>query len=220
MSGRDDTANAPRDVRRRALWAMAALPVGLAAAGAASKGPPRPVVGGDMAARLDRLESMEAVAAILFDYARANDRLDEALLRSCFWPESRHKHGGFDGASRDFIDFAVKILRTVKYTAHHISNVAVEVKGDQAFSECYYFAHHRRDAKTGGGEEDAFFEGRYIDRLERRDGVWRIIQRRGLSDYSIVEPARAPMASWPAGQHSERFPDDDYYAMRRAFEAS
>jgi hypothetical protein len=212
--------NGPRDVRRRALWAMATLPIGLAAASAsaATRAPAKPA-GGDLAARLDRLESKDAVARILNDYARANDRLDEALLRSLFWPESRHHHGGFDGTSTDFINFALKILHGVKYTAHHISNVSVEVKGDKAFSECYYFAHHRRDAKTGG-EEDAFFEGRYIDRLERRAGVWKIIQRRGLSDYSIVEPATTPFASWPAGQHSERFPDDDYYAMRRAFEAS
>ena len=210
----------PRDMRRRALWAMAALPVGLAAASAtaASRQGTRPA-GGDLAARLDALESKEAVAGILNDYARANDRVDEALLRACFWPESRHHHGGFNGASTDFIGFALKILHSVKYTAHHISNVSVEVKGDKAFSECYYFAHHRRDAKAGGGEEDAFFEGRYLDLLERRAGVWKIIQRRGLSDYSIVEPAKTPFASWPAGQHSERFPDDDYYAMRRTFEA-
>ncbi|WP_238995515.1 nuclear transport factor 2 family protein [Sphingomonas solaris] len=209
--------NAPEGMRRRALWAVAALPIGLAAA-AAAKAPARPA-GEDLASRLDRLEAKEAVARVLNDYARANDRVDEALLRSCFWPESRHHHGGFDGASSDFIGFAMKILRAVKYTAHHISNIAVDVKGDRAFSECYYFAHHRRDAKTGGGEEDAFFEGRYIDRLERRGGVWKIIQRRGLSDYSVVSPAATPIASWPAGQHSGRFPDDDYYAMRRAFEA-
>ncbi len=221
MNPADDMiGNAPRDARRRSLWAMAALPIGLVAASASAKAPAKPAGGGDMAARLDALESKDAVAHILYDYARANDRVDEALLRGCFWAESLHHHGGFNGKSSDFIGFALKILRTVKYTAHHISNVAVEVKGDQALSECYYFAHHRRDAKTGGGEEDAFFEGRYIDRLERRAGAWKIIQRRGLSDYTVVEPAPTPFASWPAGQHSGRFPDDDYYAMRRTFEGS
>lgn len=201
------------DLRRRSLWGMLALPAGLAALSSTARAAPRDTT----AARLDALEAKDAVAQVLYAYARANDRVDEAMLRECFWPESRHKHGGFDGTSTDFIGFAMKILRTVKFTAHHISNVSVEVKGDKAFSECYYFAHHRRDAKTGGGEEDAFFEGRYIDLLERRGAVWKIIRRRGLADYSAVVPATTPYAAWPAGQHSERAPDDDYYAMRAAF---
>jgi hypothetical protein len=194
---------------------MIALPVGLAAAASTAKAAPRDTA----SSRLDRLEAKDACQSVLFDYARANDRLDEALLLSCFWPESEHQHGGFKGKSVEFIGFALKVLRNIKYAAHHISNVSIEVEGDRALSECYYFAHHRRDAKTGGGEEDAFFEGRYIDRFERRNGVWKIIQRRGLSDFSTVVPAATPYASWPAGQHSERFPGDDYYAMRRAFKA-
>lgn len=200
------------NLRRRSLWSLIALPVGLAAASSGARAAPRD----SAAARLDRLEAKDACQSVLFDYARANDRVDEALLLSCFWPESQHHHGGFKGRSVDFAGFALKVLHSVKYTAHHISNVAIDVKGDQAFSECYYFAHHRRDAKVGGGEEDAFFEGRYLDRFERRRGVWKIIQRRGLADYAAVVPAVTPYASWPAGQHSERMPNDDYYTMRRA----
>src|SRR5437870_4428492 len=101
-------------------------------------------------------------------------------MRSCFWPESTPKHDAFDGKSADFDAFAVKIVAPLKWSAHHISNVSIEAKGDHAFSECYYFAHHRRVAASGAGEDDAFFEGRYLDRHERRNGVWKIIQRRGL----------------------------------------
>jgi len=206
----------PASPRRRALAAMIAAPLGVAATSAlaASKAAPASLAG-----RLDALEARRAVEEVLVAYARANDRVDEALLRSCFWPESTHHHGGFQGKSSDFVGFAMKILGGVLYTAHHISNVSVEVKGDRAFSECYYFAHHRRPAKDAAGETDAFFEGRYIDLFERRAGVWKIIQRRGLSDYTAVIPANTPYASWPAGQHSLRAPDeDDYYVMRKAFE--
>ncbi len=199
--------------RRNALGAMLALPLGLAAT--AANAAPKSKGAGSMADMLDMLVSKDQITEVLHGYARSNDRADEALLRSCFWPESTHKHGGFDGTSTDFIAFALKIIRAVKYTAHHISNVSVDVRGDRAFSECYYFAHHRRDKKDGTGEEDAFFEGRYLDEHERRNGVWKIIRRRGLSDYSNVLAAPSPFASWPAGQHSLRAPDDDYYAMRR-----
>ena len=165
---------------------------------------------------IDRLLSHWAVQEVLVGYARANDLQDEAMLRDCFWPESTHKHGRFEGKSQDFVGFAMKILTTLHYCAHHISNISIQIEGDRAFSECYYFAHHRRDAKTGG-EEDAFMEGRYLDILERRDGVWKIIRRHGISDYSSPAiPAATPYADWPAG-HTVRSKGDAYYMMLKAF---
>jgi hypothetical protein len=203
--------------RRGALGAMLAVPVGIAAVGASSEAGAKPK-GGEMANQLDMLLSKDSIRDILFAYARSNDRADEALLRNCFWPESTHKHGRFEGKSSDFVGFAFKIISALKYACHHISNVSIEVRGDRAFSECYYFAQHRRAAKEGGGEEDVFFQGRYLDDFERRNGVWKIIRRRGLSDFtSDPLPARTMQADWPAGQHSEKFPGDDYYAMRQAF---
>lgn len=209
--------------RRGTLAAMLAVPFGLAAVGQASaaqvtqRGKPM----GSVADRLDAIESKQAITELLYAYARANDRADEALLRSLFWPESTHKHGKFEGKSSDFVGFAFKIISGLKYACHHISNVSVELKGDRALSECYYLAQHRRDRKDGGGEEDQFFQGRYLDDLERRNGEWKIIRRRGLSDYtSPAFPSETPYAAWPAGQHSEKYPSDDYYRMRQQFQSS
>ncbi|CAN5155971.1 hypothetical protein BH09PSE3_BH09PSE3_18130 [soil metagenome] len=208
--------------RRGTLAAMLAIPMGIAMANSASAATAARVKNkpsGSVSDRLDAIESREQITELLYAYARANDRADEALLRSCFWPESTHKHGKFDGKSSDFVGFAFKIVSALKYACHVISNVSVDVKGDRAFSECYYFAHHRRTRKDdAAAEEDVFFQGRYIDDLERRDGVWKIIRRRGLSDYtSPAFPAATPYADWPAGQHSEKFPADDYYRMRDQF---
>lgn len=202
--------------RRKALGALFAVGAAGAVATSAQAAPARH---NDLARQVDMLVSRAAIEEILVAYARGNDRLDGDLLRSLFWPESAHHHGGFQGKSIDFINFAVKKVGELKYAAHHISNISIEVEGDRAFSECYYFAHHRR-AKADGSEEDAFFEGRYLDDFERRAGVWKIIRRRGLSDYSPpAVPAAVKFADWPAGQHSERHPQDDYYAMRAAFRA-
>lgn len=204
--------------RRKALGALFAAGAAGAMASSASAAPARGAAHGDMAAQLDKLLSRVAIEEVLVAYARGNDRLDADLLRACFWPESTHKHGGFSGKSIDFVNFAAKKVAELKYAAHHISNISIEVDGDRAFSECYYFAHHRRVKADGSGEEDAFFEGRYLDDFERRAGVWKIIRRRGLSDYSPpAVPAADTYDKWPAGQHSLRYPDDDYYAMRSAF---
>lgn len=201
--------------RRRALGAM--LVMGAVAAASTDKANARgkadPAV-----LQLDHLLSRAQITEVLLAYARSNDRFDEPLLRSCFWPESTHKHGGFDGSSNDFIGFALKILTPIKYACHHITNISVMVDGDRAVSECYYHAHHRRDRKDGGGEEDAFFVGRYLDEFERRGGVWKIIRRRGLSDYSPPAIAAAKAyADWPIGQHSLRAPDDEYYKLLAKF---
>jgi hypothetical protein len=197
--------------RRGAIGAMIAIGAAATASGADAAMRDK----GDSTARqLDELVSRTQITEVLLDYARANDRFDEQLLRSCFWPESTHKHGRFEGLSSDFAGFALKVLASIKYACHHITNISVTVDGDRAVTECYYNAHHRRVRKEGDGEEDAFFVGRYLDIFERRHGVWKIIRRRGLSDYSPPPiPAATLYADWPAGQHSLRAPDDEYYAM-------
>ncbi|OCC23761.1 hypothetical protein MB02_10055 [Croceicoccus estronivorus] len=202
--------------RRTALGALLAVGVAAGSYGTAqAKTAPAPVD-----TRVDQLMSRWQIEEVLFAYARGNDRNDPDMVRNCFWPESTHKHGRFEGLSYDFVGYAAKIIATLKHAAHFITNVSIQVDGDRAFSECYYLAHHRRDAKDGSGEEDAFMEGRYLDLFERRDGVWKIIRRRGLSDLTAAPiPAPSPYADWPAGMHSGRDKDDDYYKMLEAFRA-
>lgn len=206
--------------RRRALFAMFAAPIGVAACATADAQP----TGGhaahsqqmsSLADRLDRTEARLDVAEVLYNYARACDRADEALMRNCFWPESTHKHGRFDGTSTQFIGFAFNIISALKYAAHHISNVSIEVRGDRALSECYYMSHHRRlVANTTDREEDVFSEGRYLDMHERRNGAWKIIRRRGFSDYTS---AALPAPTLAATFQSSKAPTDDYYTMRAEF---
>lgn len=210
------------EIDRRGALGAAMLVAGAAAGGqtvqAKAKAPAkRPL---SLAEQVDALASRATIEEVLFDYARGNDHCDEAMIRDCFWPESTHKHGGYDGTSSGFVDFAMKILPKLKYSKHHITNVSVRVKGNRAFSECYYYAHHRRDRKDGTGEEDAFFEGRYIDLFERRGGTWKIIRRRGMTDWnSPATPAEAPYSAMVPGTHALRSKDDDYYKMLAIFEA-
>lgn len=206
-------------INRRDALTAAALTGGLALTAGAAEAAAK-VRKPSPAQQLDLLASRAEIEEVLLAYARGNDHGDEAMIRGCFWPESQHKHGRFEGTSSDFVGFATKIGNTLKYAKHHISNVSIRVKGDRAFSECYYHAHHRRPDKAGTGEEDQWFDGRYIDLWERRGGEWKIIYRRGTSDYnSPVTPAEAPYAALPPGSHAERSKDDPYYAMLARFDA-
>lgn len=171
-------------------------------------------------ARLEFLEARVAIEEIVYQYARACDRMDEAMLRDCFWPDALHQHGRFSGASHDFVGYAMSVLATMRFSAHHVTNVAMEIRGARGFSECHFLAHHRRSETPEQPERDDFYEGRYLDFFERRGGTWKIVRRRGLNDFvSAAFAANVPYAAWPAGQHSERAPDDAYYEMRAAFRA-
>ena len=74
----------------------------------------------DILARLDALESRAAITEVVIRYARAIDRREEALLRSCFHADSTHRHGTFDGLSSDFCTHALNIVAGLVLTHHQL----------------------------------------------------------------------------------------------------
>jgi hypothetical protein len=210
----------PGRTRRAAFGLLSAAPAGLAGAALASSEAWAKAAPASLASRMDEMESHRQIIDVLYLYARGWDRLDEAILRACFWPDSRHQHGGFKGLSQDFITRGLASMAKVKGSSHLITNPWVQVKGDKALSECYFLAHHRRTNRYGTDEEDYFIKGRYLDRFERRGGVWKIASRRGLSDFERIEArADGPLATAPDDQLSHRGAADPLYAMIADFEA-
>lgn len=195
------------------LAGLAALPMA-ARAGTSEKA-------GDLASKVDQLladqyvtNARQDITEILHRYARGWDRLDEAALRSCFFEDSTHQHGGFEGRSHDFITGGLKAVQVNKMMTHIVSNVSIEVMGEKASSECYFLAHHRRPGKTEGTFEDWFIKGRYLDKFENREGVWRIAHRVGLSDFArTFAPADTSMDETPGEQLSGHKPDDALYRL-------
>jgi glyoxylase I family protein len=119
-------------------------------------------------------------------YCRAIDRVDEPLLRSVFHPDSDHAHGPFRGTSADFCRFAIDFVRSLAGTSHHLSNVTIDLSGNVAHAESYFLAIHKTD------KEIAEIGGRYIDRWEKRAGVWKIARRIGVHDWERHSPADDP----------------------------
>jgi hypothetical protein len=164
---------------------------------------------------LDQLASRAEITEVVLRYVRAIDRMDEPLLRSCFHPDSRHRHGSFDGLSSDFCGFALDICRPLVATHHQLGPVSIELAGDAAFTETYFTSHHRfGETPPPGGRphEDRFAGGRYVDRFERRDGAWRIAERVGLTEWVRYEPS-SDRGFWdgPAGQRGRRDHEDPVY---------
>ena len=159
-------------------------------------------------ALLDR----ETIREVLHRYCRGCDRADEAAIRSCFHPDSTHRHGGFEGSSVDFVRFAMDIVRPLAMCKHMLGNITIALDGDIAHSECHYFAYQRRRDSASGSEEDCFSGGRYLDRFERREGTWRIGRRLGLLDFETFSaPTDRSLWQVAAAQRSGQWPDDPLY---------
>jgi len=164
---------------------------------------------------LDQLNSRAEITEVVLRYVRAIDRCDEDLLRSCFHSDSRHRHGSFEGSSAEFCGHAMTVCRAVEATHHQLGPVSIDLAGETAFVETYFTSHHRFGAvPPPGGEphEDRSMGGRYVDRLERRDGVWKIVERQGINEWLRYEPS-SDRGFWsgPAGQRGRRDRDDPVY---------
>lgn len=165
--------------------------------------------------RLDELKSRAEITEVVLRYVRALDRCDEEMLHSCFHPGSRHRHGKFEGSSADFCAFAITVCRAVVATHHQLGPVSIELHGDLAFTETYFTSHHRfGEVPPPGGRphEDRFMGGRYVDRFERRDGVWKIAERRGINEWLRYE-ASSDRGFWagPPEQRGRRDRSDPVY---------
>ncbi len=130
-------------------------------------------------AEVRQLRDREAIRDCIHRYAQGLDRHDEDILGSAYHDDAIDRHGE-DRSREDFIRWA-NGFHAADWTAHlhHMTNTRIGVDGDAAWAETYFLAVLKRKdgtmADIGGG--------RYIDRLERRDGEWRIVLRETIVDY-------------------------------------
>lgn len=164
-----------------------------------------------LAAAADRSECIDLVARV----ARAIDRCDVALLATLFHPDATDDHGMFAGSATDFIEWVMPVLATMKRTQHVIGQVLVELDGDRAASEAYFIAHHTLDGPDG--EVFMLAAGRYLDRFERRDGIWKIAHRHAVYDWNSAVSSsdswdRSGMPGWAFGARGTADPSYAHFA--------
>lgn len=123
---------------------------------------------------LDRL----AIEEVCVRYARALDRRDWPLLRTCFVPDVVVEYG--DAPAINSYEGVERVCRgaldPLDASQHLVSNFTIAIAGDEATSECYLQAQHVRRGVPGG--ELYVVAGTYTDRLRRRAGQWHIEHRR------------------------------------------
>ncbi len=123
----------------------------------------------------------DAIRDCLARLARGEDRRDAALITGCFWSDAAVEFGIFAGTFDDYLAWVTPGAPSIPVTLHTLGQSLIALAGDTASVETHVTAYHRID--FGAEEHDVFLGGRYLDRVERRDGQWRIAHRTMLYDW-------------------------------------
>src|ERR1700712_1944808 len=140
----------------------------------------------------DRRQILECILR----YCRGLDRRDREIVLSAFHPGAVDDHGHFVGPVEKFVNWVFSIQdMTYRRTQHIINNHLCEIDGNTAHAESYYASVGL--PKNGQGQMTTW--GRYIDRLEKRDGRWAIAARVCVVD--IRDRKADPDGSKPDAPH-------------------
>lgn len=134
----------------------------------------------DLAARRDITDAVQR-------YMRGQDRLDPALHLSAFHDNAYVDCGLMAGNALEFVDFAQGFLADLESSQHIIGQVRIELRGQEADGEVYFYAWHR--IAENGEPRDLSVAGRYIDLYTCKNGEWRIQKRREIIDWARTDPA-------------------------------
>jgi hypothetical protein len=138
----------------------------------------------DREERLQQLLDRQEIHDCLTRFSRGMDRFDRDLFLSAFHADATVAAGPFVGSPGECYDWAMPMHEAGQVSTHHsLLNVTYDIDGDTAHTETYYlFVGRNRD------ESNWMAGGRYVDRLERRNGEWRIALRTNVVEWSGVAP--------------------------------
>jgi hypothetical protein len=139
---------------------------------------------------MDKLEIGEALTR----FSRGIDRLDRELCLSAFHDNAEMAAGPFVGSAAECADWAFPMHEQGQILTHHaLLNTTIDLDGDTAHVETYYLfvARNKDESLMQAG-------GRYIDRFERRGGVWKIALRTNAIEWAgLLQSLPLPFADVP-----------------------
>lgn len=140
-------------------------------------------------AKMQEMQDRQAIFDCIKRSARGNDRFDTELVASSFHDDAIHDNGRQRVEAKGCGEHA-NAAHGMLFDAnlHNVTMHICEIDGDVAHTESYSLGLFL----DKGGETGRALAGRYIDRLERRDGEWRIAVRRTTVEVAIEGKAALP----------------------------
>lgn len=177
----------------------------------------------EQATALQSLIDRQAILDLVHIYCRAADRHDHALMRTLYHEDATDDHGSFfKGLAMDFIDRLPEIQAPMAILHHNVTTTNIRFNPDdpqQAEGEIYILAFHQ--VKTDTGLFDLLIGGRYFDRYEKREGVWKFAHRAVVADWanlhdpSIVNLDNPVIAGAHIGRPGETDPSYTVFRLLR-----
>lgn len=148
--------------------------------------------------RVTELLVRQEITDCLLRYCRGVDRQDRELLLSAYHSDAIDDHGRVVLGREEFADWVFAMHRDNHVAhSHAIYNITFDIEGGVAHTETYYTAFCENIVKP-----NMITTGRYVDRLECRDGRWAIAARVAITDsiyqvddYAIPAEFRAAVQS-------------------------
>jgi len=134
---------------------------------------------------LESLLDKDAIRDVIYRYCRALDRMEREAA-STVWHEggTAFYDGIFEGTGEGFLDWVWEAHANMERHSHQITNVLIELDGSRARSESYVTVVLWTRPDAAGRQTELLGRGRYLDRWEKREGVWAIEHRVHVLDLS------------------------------------
>ena len=159
-----------------------------------------------------RLEDRAAIADLMTGWIH-RDLSEWDLLRDLFHPGATIAITWFDGPATDFVAGSARMGASDLRTKHVIAGPSITFNGDRALVE----TNAMIIAENTALELGCTAHNRFLDRVEKRDGVWRISHRDSSYDLSYFNfLTKAPEIDEEAVR---RFPRE-YAALAYLLESS
>jgi ketosteroid isomerase-like protein len=135
-----------------------------------------------------------ALRKLVNAYCRAVDRGDLATLRELYHHDATDAHGAFStGTVEDFLGELAASRPYIRAMQHNITTVNFAIDGTWAEGEIYSIATQTVIARDR--DVDVVIGGRYLDKYEKRDDTWKIIERAIVTDWAYIDdPSRVDLS--------------------------
>ena len=151
------------------------------------------------------LQDQLAISMLMQRWALARDTGDWESLRATAHPGAVMTTTWFDGAFDDFVESCRASWARGSRSQHFLGGTVAEIEGERAIAQTRMSINVR--SRLDGVEVDAVCLGRFLDRVEKRDGAWRIARRSVIYEKDRIDPVdpQAKIALDP--ELLIRFPD-------------
>ncbi len=143
---------------------------------------------------IQELLDIHAIEQLMVHYADRIDANDPEGAAACYTEDGTGKYWGTFQGRQEISEVLSVILSMFSATSHHLSNMKINIEGDQATAMSYVYAFHRM-ADT---DEPLHYWGRWVDRFKRTDEGWLFAEREVVGVGSIApEQAQSAITDLP-----------------------